>query len=54
MKDEMYNYIYDALCLAMDLMEDLEIDATYIKEYEKLNKAAGMLLRWYNEENKKD
>ena len=54
MDDETYNYIYDALCWAMDLMEDLQlVDSRYQDRYDKLNKAAGKLYEWYNNKTNK-
>lgn len=55
MTDELYNYIYDAMCWMLEYMDDISdkinpyIEDKGIAQYDKLDKAAGRFQRWYEE-----
>lgn len=50
MTDDTYNYIYDAMCQCLDLLDDLS-NPDYDKQYKKLDKAIEKFYNWYNEGN---
>jgi hypothetical protein len=47
MDDDTYNYIIDAMCMALDLMDDLS-NPDFDKQYNKLNRAVDKFYDWYN------
>ena len=47
MNDNTYNYILDAMCLVLDLLEDLS-NPDFEKQYNKLNRAIDIFYNWYN------
>ena len=46
MDNDTYNYIIDAMCMALNLIEDLS-NPDFDKEYNKLNKAVDKFYSWY-------
>ena len=48
MDDDLFNYIYDAMCWALEYMDEVYSDDNGRKQYEKLDKAAGKFYNWYN------
>lgn len=53
MKDELFNYIYDSMNLAMEILDDNLEPIEYEKERNKLDKAIGKFFNWYEETCKK-
>ena len=63
MTNELYDYIYDAMCWVQEMLDDLcdphntvdEIlnSPDFDSRYAKLDKAIGRFQRWYYEENNK-
>lgn len=49
MNEKLYDLIYDALCQASDILEDLS-NPDFDKQYNKINKAIDKLYEWYNNE----
>jgi hypothetical protein len=47
MDDDTYNYIIDAMCMALNLIEYLS-NPDFDKEYDKLNIAVDKFYVWYN------
>lgn len=47
MDDDTYNYIIDAMCMALDLLDDLS-NPDFDKEYNKLDIAVDKFYNWYN------
>lgn len=50
MNDELFNYIYDAMCLALEQLEESACPVEHpeiCKIYEKLDKATGKFYDWY-------
>lgn len=52
MSNELFDYIYDAMCWVLEMLDDMDLDEKHIEQYDKLNKAAGKFLDWYNKINK--
>ena len=52
MTDELYNYIYDAMCWALEYMDEVYTDNKGREQYDKLDKAAGRFQKWYDEQAK--
>lgn len=51
MTNELYDYIYDAMCWVLEMMDDIKLDPKYIERYDKLDKAIGKFQKWYFEKN---
>ncbi len=55
MTNELYNYIYDAMCWMLEYMDDISdkinpyVEDKGIAQYDKLDKAAGRFQKWYEE-----
>jgi hypothetical protein len=47
MDEDKYNYIIDAMCMALNLLDDLS-NPDFDKEYDKLNIAVDIFYNWYN------
>lgn len=47
MDDDTYNYIIDAMCMALDLLDDLS-NPDFDKQYNKLDMAVDKFYNWYN------
>jgi hypothetical protein len=47
MDNDTYNYIIDAMCMALNLLEDLS-NPDFDKEYDKLDRAIDKFYDWYN------
>lgn len=50
MNDNLYNYIYDAMCLALEHLED---DVNNQNLYDKLDRATGKFQDWYDNATEK-
>ena len=50
MDDNTYNYIYDAMCGVLNLLDDLS-NPDYDKKYRKLDIAIDKFYNWYNNNN---
>lgn len=50
MDDNTYNYIYDAMCWVLDLLDDLN-NPDYDKQYHKLDIAIDKFYNWYNKKD---
>lgn len=50
MDDDTYNYIYDAMCWVLDLLDNLS-NPDYDKQYRKLDIAIDKFYNWYNNNN---
>jgi hypothetical protein len=48
MSDDLFNYIYDAMCWALEYMDEVYSDDKGRKQYEKLDRAVGKFYNWYN------
>jgi hypothetical protein len=47
MDDDTYHYIIDAMCMALDLLDDLS-NPDFDKQYDKLDKAVDKFYTWYH------
>lgn len=49
MNDDLFNYIYDAMCWALEYMDEIAVydDKKNRKQYEKLENATVKFYNWY-------
>lgn len=52
MDDDTYNYIIDAMCWVLDLLDDLS-NPDFDKQYQKLDKAIDKFYSWYHNNEEK-
>lgn len=48
---ETFNYIYDAMCWVLDVLDDLS-NPDFDKQYQKLDRAIGKFYDWYHNSQK--
>lgn len=49
MDENTFQYIYDAMCWVLDLLDDLS-NPDYDQQYRKLDKAIDLFYRWHEKE----
>ena len=53
MDDKTYNYVYDAMCWVLDMLDDLSIPG-YEEQYHKLDTAIDKFYTWYQTKGSKN